>query len=84
MSRIIEAAVQLLDGRVVRGMNHRECWSTILGSYPIRPRFYREGFWTSNDRFVTRRTAATLARAAGQVPHGIANPKRGLSSNDLY
>lgn len=82
MSRIIEAAVKLRDGRIVRGGNHRECWQIIVeGNGYTKPRGCIEGFMTDEDKFVGRHTAATLARAAGGT---VADPKLGLSSDDLY
>lgn len=85
MSKIDEAAVKLRDGRIVTGSTHREAWGIVVaGNGYTQPRGAREGFMTDDGRFVNRFTAATIARSAGQVPHGVADPKHGLSSGDLY
>lgn len=83
MTRICEAAVMLRDGRIYSGANHRECWSGIKGGLYGEKPDGREGFTTTKRKFVSRWFAATLAIAAGQCANGIANPKRGLSSDDL-
>ncbi len=75
--------MRLRDGRIYSGATHRECWSGIKGGLYGRKPAGREGFTTTKREFVSRWFAGTLALAAGQCANGLADPKRGLSSDDV-
>ncbi len=89
---VICAAVQLEDGRVIRGHRHDDCIQTALkwekaGQVIGRLRQEQQGFVTSRNRFVSRVEATELQRAAG-IPSdrtgGLPSEGRPLFSEDLY
>jgi len=78
--RIKAAAIRLQDGRVFTGRMHGD----IIQGFPGKVK--REdtvrvtnGFVTDEDRFVSRREALDIAKAAGQVPVSL----KELFSEDL-
>lgn len=76
------AAIQLADGRVIRGHRHDDCIQTAL-KWDADPAYAVQGFVTSCNRFVGRREGMALQKAAGiQSVTGY----RGdiLFSEDLY
>lgn len=85
------AAIQLEDGRVIRGHRHDDCIHTALkwkaaGQNIGRIRQEQQGFVTSHNRFVDRAEGARLMREAGHVPPQRRRPFEGdlLFSEDLY
>jgi hypothetical protein len=79
LTRIVEPAVQLTTGRIFRGK--LRVYKAMTAAK--RGDRLRIGFLTSEGKFVNSHTAATLARAAGQVPNGVRSPKLGLMPSDL-
>lgn len=83
MIKISGPAILLADGEIISepsGLSSHAGLKEKLG-YEL-PR-HREGFLTTEGAFVNRWTAATIARAAGQVPYGVGSPKHGLCTSDL-
>lgn len=91
------AAVRLDDGYIVRGHRHDDCIQTVekfraAGKMIGVPRQDQQGFVTSKNRFVGRKEAMVLQRAAGipsadLIAKGFSDPSlRGdiLFSEDLY
>lgn len=82
------AAIQLADGRIVRGHRHDDCIQTIIkwrkaGQNPSLVSQAVQGFLTTRERFVDREEGYRLQLAAGRIP----NTRRGahiLTSEDLY
>lgn len=76
------AAIQLADGRVIRGHRHDDCIQTAV-KWHAEPTGMVQGFMTSLNRFVGRQEAMALQKAASMPSaHGY----RGdiLFSEDLY
>lgn len=76
------AAIQLTDGRIIRGHRHDDCIQTAL-KWKVELPKHTQGFMTSFNRFVDRREGMRLQKAAGlNSAHGY----RGdiLFSEDLY
>jgi hypothetical protein len=67
MEKITHAAVRFENGTILKGRNH----GSIMydNSFNGGPRIEDDmmGFYTSSDRFVTRREAAEIAFKAGQI-----------------
>jgi hypothetical protein len=80
------AAIKLVDGRIIRGHRHDDCFHTA-GKWKASITFSVQGFMTSQNRFVDRKEAMALQRAAG-IPSAMQSdyPLRGdiLFSEDLY
>lgn len=85
------AAVQLPDGRVIRGHRHHDCFAaigmlrTVDASIPSRSTLFPQGFVTSRNRFVGRDEGLILQQAAG-IQSAAPGGYRGsiLFSEDLY
>lgn len=79
------AAVELADGRVIRGHRHDDCIQTALkwkqAGQDVDARAAVQGFVTSRGRFVDRAVAHDLQVAAGRLER---TPSRILFSEDLY
>lgn len=75
------------SGIVICGRRHHNCISIFSVLHENSKEFSHissvQGFVTSNDRFVTRKEALTIAKAAGQVIHKIIQTDD-LYSEDLY
>jgi hypothetical protein len=80
--RIKCAAVRLRSGEVVEGFTHREIRGMIYQSNGGVRVKGTDGFVTERGRFVSRRAAASIALASGQVTE-IADPRTGLTSSEL-
>ena len=80
--RIKCAAIRLRNGEIVEGYTHREITELIYQSNGYEPVVGTEGFVTETGCFVSRRVAASIALASGQVRE-IADPRRGLTSSEL-
>jgi hypothetical protein len=83
------AAIELADGRIIRGHRHDDCLNTALkwadAGQVIEVK--AQGFVTSRNRFVTRRQAIELQRAAGIKSRQSADGSlvgSALYSEDLY
>lgn len=76
------AAIQLADGRIIRGHRHDDCIQTAI-KWQAEPRAAQQGFVTSRNRFVDRHEGMRLQNAAGIES---VNGYRGevLFSEDLY
>lgn len=86
---ILCAAVEF-DGIIISGYRHSNCVD-VLEKFKVPPKDYPDrkswGFLTSSKRFVTRKEAWYLAKAAGQIRFGEGatdpeNPQ--LISENLY
>ncbi len=80
--RIKCAAIRLRNGEIVEGYTHREITEMIYQWNGYDPVVGTEGFVTETGCFVSRRVAASIALASGQVRE-IADPRRGLTSSEL-
>lgn len=79
--RLIECAIMPPDGSVRHGFrSHAQLRGSLGWSNPSQSmRGTRDGFWTSNDRFVSRDEAKIIGEEAGQTqPQG-----RELLSSDI-
>jgi hypothetical protein len=76
------AAIQLADGRIIRGHRHDDCIQTAI-KWKAQAFGHQQGFMTSHNRFVGREEAMQLQLASGIES---ANGYRGgiLFSEDLY
>jgi len=72
-------------GFVVTGLRHCNCFEILARIYPNREylKNYRDGFLTSDNRFVNRQEAAIIAIKAGQIKE-LTYSKTDLFSEDLY
>lgn len=67
------------------GKRHKDCFATMPHSIPrIERAAAEQGFLTSRDRFVDRKTAAFIALAAGQIKGKLITPSTWLTSEDLW
>lgn len=79
------AAIQLADGRVIRGHRHSDCIHAIVGLRPrVEPLDNIQGFLTSRGRFVRRGEALVLQLAAGIKSANGEYRGAELFSEDLY
>lgn len=69
------------EGFVVAGRRHHNCFQTLsMIDIPWKDYEHIQGFLTSKDRFLTRESAASLARSAKQITSDTDT----LFSEDLY
>ena len=82
--RLISAAIER-NGQIWKG--HKSHWELrdARGDLDASRRQMddNEGFWTSNDRFVTRDEARKIGLASGQLPPMWARGGRELLSSDI-
>jgi hypothetical protein len=81
----ISNPIGVTTGMVLCGHSHVHCrdqFIALTGKYMVIPQCgkYIQGFLTSDNRFVTRQEAATIAWVAGQID----SPRTILYSEDLY
>lgn len=85
---ITRANQNVFSGFVVAGLRHSDCYRTASVFDPERKyKKYRskQGFLTSENRFVNRMEALSIAISARQVnKKELHNPLIGLFSEDLY
>jgi len=89
--KLVHTCSNIKSGLIVFGLRHGNCFSILNKIYPDREYITNnkdgkvtvQGFLTSENRFVTRREAAKIAFAAGQIPENIAKIEF-LFSEDLY
>lgn len=79
----ISAAAILQDGKVYTGKRHHLIIRDIAEQTGIRPVTGRQGFVTSNGRFVGRKQAARIALQAGQITKLKYDPEE-LFSEELW
>lgn len=70
LERLVSCAIRLENGQCLRGTrDHYTLRSNAGWDDPTKTKpGTTDGFWTSNNRFVTRHEGRILARACGQVP----------------
>lgn len=85
------AAIQLQDGRVIRGHRHDDCLQTAMkwrraGQEVGSIQQAAQGFLTSHERFVSREEGARLTYEAGRLSAQTGAPFTSnlLFSEDLY
>lgn len=76
---IICAAIQTVEGKIVRGHRHHDCIKTAFGMKLTPDTLETQGFITSTNRFVTREQAYYIQKAAG-----IESACGGYRGNYLY
>lgn len=84
---ITRANQNVFSGFVVAGLRHSDCYRTASVFDPEHKYKYRskQGFLTSENRFVNRMEALSIAISARQVnKKELHNPLMGLFSEDLY
>lgn len=87
MEVCICAALQLHDGRIIRGHRHDDCIQTMEKWHAAGQvvEIESQGFVTSRNRFVGRRIGAQLQNAAGVNSAHYGRPVTDmLFSEDLY
>jgi hypothetical protein len=79
MQEKILCSAILYDGIVVPGRRHSDCYkvlSSLTGIGTDDPRMSKgdqQGFLTSEGRYVNRREAWAIAKAAGQIVYGLSS-----------
>jgi hypothetical protein len=80
--KIVAAAVRK-NGRVWTGERHTDLIRQVAVDTGERVYQDEQGFWTDDDRFVTRQAAAVLAWRNGQLPENWPE-SRVLTSDELW
>jgi len=84
---VICSAIKFGNGMIIKGHRHNDCFRTARGIKALELKEVKnnvQGFITSENKFVKRRTALKIAVKAGQVLKRKENESELLYSEDLY
>jgi hypothetical protein len=89
-NEIILCAAIDYNGTIICGRRHDDCYTILknLVSNPVLPDRDKQGFLTSENRYVDRKEAWNIAKANNQIRYGLEASENGedsiLISENLY